>query len=151
MRWQFEPWRSEAEHTTSRSRRLPQYWVSHVDEEESFCFFQTAESGNRTPNSSVKGSGANHYPIGPNEELGRESEIQYLSEIWVISGNLNCLGVSYEHRQNIEQSIWPSLGSHTRNKIFDFVALRYFAHFGQTNKLARFGSNWGFEKVWCIY
>ena len=26
-----------------------------------FCFFQTAETGNRTPNSGVKGSGANHY------------------------------------------------------------------------------------------
>ena len=30
-----------------------------------FCFFQTAESGNRTPNSGVKGSGANHYPRAP--------------------------------------------------------------------------------------
>ena len=27
-----------------------------------FCFFQTAETGNRTPNFSMKGSGANHYP-----------------------------------------------------------------------------------------
>ena len=30
-----------------------------------FCFFQTAETGNRTPDSSVKGSGANHYPRAP--------------------------------------------------------------------------------------
>ena len=30
-----------------------------------FCFFQTAETGKRTPNSSVKGSGANQYPRGP--------------------------------------------------------------------------------------
>ena len=30
-----------------------------------FCFFQTAETGNRTPNSGVKGSGANHYPRAP--------------------------------------------------------------------------------------
>ena len=29
-----------------------------------FCSFQTAETGNRTPNSGVKGSGANHYPRG---------------------------------------------------------------------------------------
>ena len=29
-----------------------------------FCFIQAAETGIRTPNSSVKGSGANH-PIGP--------------------------------------------------------------------------------------
>ena len=26
-----------------------------------FCFFQTAETGKRTPNSGVQGSGANHY------------------------------------------------------------------------------------------
>ena len=30
-----------------------------------FCFFQTAETKNRTPNSGVKGSGANHYPRAP--------------------------------------------------------------------------------------
>ena len=30
-----------------------------------FCFFQTAETGNRTPNSGVKGSCANHYPRAP--------------------------------------------------------------------------------------
>ena len=62
----FEPWRSEAEHATSRSRRLPTIltftrgWGRNI-----FCFFQTAETGNRTPNSGVKGSGANHYPRAP--------------------------------------------------------------------------------------
>ena len=30
-----------------------------------FCSFQTAETGNRTPDSGVKGSGANHYPRAP--------------------------------------------------------------------------------------
>ena len=30
-----------------------------------FCFFQTVETGNRTPNSGVKGGGANHYPRAP--------------------------------------------------------------------------------------
>ena len=40
----------------------PQYLVLGVDGEENFCFFQTAETGNRTPNTGVKGSGANHYP-----------------------------------------------------------------------------------------
>ena len=61
----FEPWRSEAEHATSLSRRLPTIglltftrgWGISI-----FCFFQTAETGNRTPNPGVKGSGANHYP-----------------------------------------------------------------------------------------
>ena len=48
---------------------FPQYWVSHVDGEETFSFFQTAETGNRTPNSSVKGSGAHHYPRAPAQSL----------------------------------------------------------------------------------
>ena len=62
----FEPWRSEAEHATSWSRRLPTIltftrgWGRNI-----FCFFQTAETGNRTPNSGVNGSGANHYPRAP--------------------------------------------------------------------------------------
>ena len=65
----FEPWRSEAEHATSRSRRLPTIltftrgWGRNI-----FCFFQTAETGNRTPNSGVQGSGANHYPRAPARE-----------------------------------------------------------------------------------
>ena len=37
----------------------PQYWVLH------FCYFQTADTGNRTPSSGVKGSGDNHYPRAP--------------------------------------------------------------------------------------
>ena len=46
----FEPWRSEAEHATSWSRRLP-----------AILRFTRGQprSGNRTPNSGVKGSGAN--------------------------------------------------------------------------------------------
>ena len=66
----FEPWRSEAEHATSRSRRLPTIltftrgWGRNI-----FCFFQTAETGNRIPNSGVKGSGANHYPRAPARAL----------------------------------------------------------------------------------
>ena len=59
-------WRSKAEHATSRSRRLPTIriftrgWGRNI-----FCFFQTAVTGNRTQNSGVKGSGANHYPRAP--------------------------------------------------------------------------------------
>ena len=61
----FKPWRSEAEHATSRSRRLPTIlsftsgWGGNI-----FCFFQT-EPGKRTPNSSVKGSVTNHYHRAP--------------------------------------------------------------------------------------
>ena len=34
----MEPWRSEAEHATSRSRRLPTIRVLRVDWEETFLF-----------------------------------------------------------------------------------------------------------------
>ena len=63
----FGPWRSEAEHATSRSRtEAPHNTTSHTwMGKKQFCFFQTAETGNRTPDSGVKGSGANHYPRAP--------------------------------------------------------------------------------------
>ena len=62
----FEPWRSEAEHATSRPRRLPTILTfTRGCGRNIFCFFQTAKTGNRTPNSGVKGSGANHYPRAP--------------------------------------------------------------------------------------
>ena len=48
----------------------PQYWLSHVDGEETFFVSLTAETGNRTPNSGVKGSGANHYPRAPAHQVG---------------------------------------------------------------------------------
>ena len=34
-----------------------------------FCFFQTAETGQRTPNSSIKGSGANHHLMAPAQNV----------------------------------------------------------------------------------
>ena len=40
-----------------------------------FYFFQTAGTGNRTPNSSVNGSGANHYPRAPGLKLHGEHTI----------------------------------------------------------------------------
>ena len=59
---------------------FPQYCVLHVDGEKTFSFFfQDAETGNRTPDSSVKGSGANHYPRDPAPQL------QYMGE------NSNCI------------------------------------------------------------
>ena len=66
----LEPWRSEAKHATSRSRRLPTIltftrgWGRNI-----FCFFQTSETGNRTPDTGVKGSGGNHYPRAPAQTL----------------------------------------------------------------------------------
>ena len=43
-----------------------------------FCFFQTAETGNRIPNSGVRGSGANHYPRAPALESNKGRTIRYL-------------------------------------------------------------------------
>ena len=74
----FEPWRSETEHATSRSRRLPTIltftrgWGRNI-----FCFFETAETGNRTPNSGVKGSGANHYPRAPAHCTYNRADLAY--------------------------------------------------------------------------
>ena len=48
----LEPWRSEAEHTTFRSQRLPTILTfTRGWERNIFCFFQTAQTGNWTPNS----------------------------------------------------------------------------------------------------
>ena len=55
----------------------PQYWVSHVDGEETFCFFRTAKTGSRTPNSSVRGSGAYHYPGAPAPITRQEKKYRY--------------------------------------------------------------------------
>ena len=42
------------------------YWVFYEwMGKKHFGFFQTAETGKRTPNSGVKGSGANHYARAP--------------------------------------------------------------------------------------
>ena len=69
----------EAEHATSRSRRLhtiltfTRGWVRII-----FCFFQTAETGNRTPKSGVKGSGASHYPRAPAPNSQTSGHYQYI-------------------------------------------------------------------------
>ena len=49
-------WVTEAPHNTEFHTGMVK---KHI------CCFQTAETGNRIPNSSVKGSGANHYPRAP--------------------------------------------------------------------------------------
>ena len=66
----FEPWRSEAEHATSQSRRLSTI-LSFSPEclgKKHFCFFQTADREANLWNSGLKGSGAKgaiiQYPGG---------------------------------------------------------------------------------------
>ena len=51
-----------------------------------FCFFETAETGNRTPNSGVKGSGANHYPRAPALVVFRRGGIVKNIEKWYFKG-----------------------------------------------------------------
>ena len=67
----FEPW-----HATSRSRRLPTIltftrgWGRNI-----FCFFQTAETENRTRNYGVKGSGV--CPMSQRSRVCRVVSILY--------------------------------------------------------------------------
>ena len=76
IRNSIEPWRSEAEHATSRSRSPPTILTfTRGWERNIFCFFQTAKIGNRTPSSGVKGSSANHYPRAPASEVNEAFEI----------------------------------------------------------------------------
>ena len=49
-----------------------------------FCFFQTAETGNRTPDSGVKDSGANHYPGAPALLASGELSSMWLRDLAVI-------------------------------------------------------------------
>ena len=68
----FEPWWSEAEHATSRSRRLPTILTfTRGWGRNNFVSFKPPRPGcgNRTPDSGVKGSGANHYPRAPAHSL----------------------------------------------------------------------------------
>ena len=64
----------------------PQYWVLHVDGEETFLFLQTAETGNRTPNSGVKGG---HYPRAPSHL----SLVIKPYKFWRVQNGSNCLQV----------------------------------------------------------
>ena len=78
MRWHYPPdtgFEIRALAVWGRARYLSVTEAPHNTDfytwmgEKHVCFFQTAETGNRTPNSSVKGSGANHYPRAPAPHL----------------------------------------------------------------------------------
>ena len=61
---EFEPWWSEAEHATSRSRRFPTILTFTRGLGRNIFLF-LSNRRDREPNSGVKGSGANHYPGAP--------------------------------------------------------------------------------------
>ena len=54
-----------------------------------FCFFQTAETGNRTPDYGVKGSGANHYPRAPALAAFKTTEYSQVSKLNLINAFLH--------------------------------------------------------------
>ena len=63
-----------------------------------FCFFETAETGNRTPNSGVKGSGANHYPRAPALFYQMHSLARSCGWIWTSPVNFCTWDQSFVHK-----------------------------------------------------
>ena len=54
-----------------------------------FCFFQTAATGNRTPDSGVKGSDANHYPRAPAQKKKKKKKnYSEINDDWLIDVTL---------------------------------------------------------------
>ena len=67
-----------------------------------FCFFETAETGNRTPNSGVKCSGANHYPRAPASLLSwaQPSKHEVLTQ-WCWASVADCGPALDQHWGNV--------------------------------------------------
>ena len=67
----FKPWRSEAEHATYRSRRSPTIlsFTSGWGRNIFVVFFKPPRPVNEQPSTSVKGSGANHYPRAAAQQI----------------------------------------------------------------------------------
>ena len=104
----------------------PQYWLSHVDgEEKNIFFFQTAETGNRAPNSGVKDSGANHYPMAPALWSREWTIIEYniysiICCLW--DDRVNCIPSFITFSSDV-----PFYGSITRHMIRPSISLRLSA------------------------
>ena len=69
-----------------------------------FCFFQTAETGSRTPDSGVKGSGANHYPRAPAP-----------NKKWLCNSPKKILNFYKKNIWIFEESFGPSVALDTKN------------------------------------
>ena len=79
-----------------------------------FCFVQAAEAGNRTPNSGVKGSGANHYPRAP-AQCGYDmlARVHRIKKVWMCH-----VGESRKNENMIsEESIYVDGRSHLFNEV----------------------------------
>ena len=82
----------------------PQYWLSHVNGEETFsCFFQTAAIKNRPPNSGVKGSGANHS-LGPPPRSRLTNTVFKYNHIHQVSG-------ATERQRELQFGQWLDVGT----------------------------------------
>ena len=92
-----------------------------------FRFFQTAETGNRTPNSGVKGSGANHYPRAPapysdnkdmlNSKFSSSVSLRAKQDIWnLIKGEVNAEGVENRAVKEIQHK-WKDLLSRAKKDL----------------------------------
>ena len=68
----FEPWRSEAEHATSRSRRLPTILTFTREWGKNFFFFSNRRDREPNPELWRESRGANHYPRAPAQQHGEE-------------------------------------------------------------------------------
>ena len=73
-----------------------------------FCFFQTAETGNRTPDSGVKGSGANHYPRAPAHFL--KGVMSFLTGVNMPKKHFVAMGVVVDHTSPTTPA-WGGLSS----------------------------------------
>ena len=100
----------------------PHYWVLWVDGKKHFCFFQTAQTGERTPSSSVKGSGANHYPRAPAQNL--VAQVYCRSHIvgFTLMSRLILNRLSWNFTSTIFE--WGRLSSPTGHWSYGSLALR---------------------------
>ena len=64
--------------SVTESPHKTEFFYESMHGKKHFCFFQTAETGKRTPNSSVKGSGAKHrnrlHSLEANVMMGIKSQ-----------------------------------------------------------------------------
>ena len=76
-----------------------------------FCFFQTAEAGNRTPDSGVKGSGANHYPRAPaqGKEQGDKSRLVFTVPLITVREDIS-------RKQTVRMMMQPIENKKSENK-----------------------------------
>ena len=66
-----------------------------------FCFFQTAETGNRTPDFGVKCSGANHYPRAPALLALRGGPFDTRGSVWFFHPNQIIFYLLLDQKQTI--------------------------------------------------